>query len=86
MSSSIFYRIIRAEVGVFCLLGLTSFRVQNVDTTTPSLPVLFVSNERQHVTTLYDTILDYFVWKSATARDRLIDPKTDSKVTFFVTV
>ena len=67
-SNSIFYRIIRAGIGVLCLLGLTSLRVQNLDTTTPSLPVLFVSNERQHLATLYDTILHYFVWKYATAR------------------
>ena len=42
-SSSIFYRIICAEIGVLCLLGLTSPRVQSLDTTTPSLLVLFVS-------------------------------------------
>ena len=69
--SSIFYRIIRAGIGVLCLLGLTSLRVQSLDTTTPPLPVLFVLNERQHFATLYDTILHYFVWKCATARGHL---------------
>ena len=59
-SSSVFYRIIRAGIAVLCLLGLTSLRVQNLDTTTPSPPVLVVSNERQHFATLYDTIFALF--------------------------
>ena len=41
----------------FCLLGLTSFHVQNLNTTTPSLSVLFVSNEQQ---AFRDTIRRYF--------------------------
>ena len=56
MSSSMFYCIIRAGDGVLCLLGPTTLRVQYLDTTTPSFPVLFVSNERLHFLTLYDTI------------------------------
>ena len=36
-SSSIFYCIIPAGIRILCLLGLTSLRVQNLDTTTPSL-------------------------------------------------
>ena len=49
MRESVFYAFER-------LFGLTSLRVLNLDTTTPSLPVLFVSNERQH----RDTIQHYF--------------------------
>ena len=48
-------------VDVLCLSALTTLRVQTLDTTTPSLPVLFVSNERHHFATLYDTILHDFV-------------------------
>ena len=43
-------------------LGLKPpFASPRLDFPNPSLPVLFVSNARQHFATLYDTILDYFV-------------------------
>ena len=76
-SSSIFYRIIRAGIGVSCLLRLTKVMfVSNIsDTTLPPLPFLQPPKETQksrHYTTLCDTILHDFVWKYATAHGRLI--------------
>ena len=55
-SSSIFYRIIRAGIGVFCLLGLTRVMfVSNMsDTTTSSLPP--TPTENIEFATLYDTM------------------------------
>ena len=65
LSSSIFYRIIRAGIGVFCLWGLTKvmFMSNISDTNTPSLPPTPQGNTQKsrRYTTLCDTILHDFV-------------------------
>ena len=55
-SSSIFYRTIRAGIGVFCLLGLIKlmFVADISDTTTLSLPP--TPKENTEIATLYDTM------------------------------
>ena len=59
-SSSIFYRIIRAGIAVFCLLGLKAHvRVQDFGHNHP-IPFLQAPKENADIGTLYDTMWHYF--------------------------